>query len=292
MTTDRLKPDPTAIGGIAAAPLARLPDPVALFGARAGRFRFLARQVPNLGPYLAFLGDLAAVQADLAAALGAAPAGGRPPVSLAEGLDDVIVQFCARLAGVAMPDPAAAALAGLAEAGPDRRVALALALGEDPPDPPAADLAPMVLAGAALQVHAARRAAALDAQALVRRDRALCPACGGRPGVSLVTAALGPEGARYCACATCQTLWNEVRVKCLCCGGTGGVAYRSVETDEAAIKAETCRDCGRWVKILYQTRNPSLEAVADDVASLGLDLMMAGTEWRRAGVNPFLAGYR
>lgn len=292
MTTDSLKPDPTAIGGIAAAPLARLPDPVALFGARAGRFRFLAGQVPNLGPYLAFLGDLAAAQADLAAAMGPAPRGGSAPLALAEGLDETIGLFCARLAPIAMPAPAAAALAALAEAGPGRRVPLALAMREDAPDPPAADLGPMILAAAALQVHAARRAAALDAQALVRGERALCPACGGRPGVSIVTATLGPEGARYCACATCQTLWNELRVKCLCCGGTGGVAYRSVETDQAAIKAETCRDCGAWVKILYQTRNPSLEPVADDVASLGLDLMMAETEWRRAGVNPFLAGYR
>ena len=106
-----------------------------------------------------------------------------------------------------------------------------------------------------------------------------------------MTESIGAEGARYCSCATCQTLWNEVRVKCVCCGSTKGISYRSVETGEATVKAEVCRECDHWVKILYQNRNPSLEPIADDVASLGLDLMMRDTEWKRGGFNPFLAGY-
>lgn len=118
-----------------------------------------------------------------------------------------------------------------------------------------------------------------------------CPACGGRPVASMVTENIGAEGARYCACATCQTLWNEVRVKCTCCGSTKGITYRAVETEDATIKAECCRECGQWVKILYQNKNPTLEVVADDVASLGLDLMMRDTEWRRGGFDPFLAGF-
>ena len=106
-----------------------------------------------------------------------------------------------------------------------------------------------------------------------------------------MTENIGAEGARYCSCATCQTLWNEVRVKCTCCGSTKGITYRSVETGEATIKAECCRECGKWVKIMYQNKNPTLEPIADDVASLGLDLMMRETEWLRGGFNPFLAGY-
>jgi FdhE protein len=57
------------------------------------------------------------------------------------------------------------------------------------------------------------------------------------------------------------------------------------------VKAECCDTCRSWVKILYQNKNPSLEAVADDVASLGLDLLMRDTEYRRAGFDPFLIGY-
>ena len=42
----------------------------------------------------------------------------------------------------------------------------------------------------------------------------------------------------------------------------------------------------RWVKILYQNKDTALEAIADDVASLGLDALMGETSWRRAGFDP------
>ena len=69
-----------------------------------------------------------------------------------------------------------------------------------------------------------------------------------------------------------------------------GLAKHS-ETGEATVKAECCRECGKWVKILYQNKNPTLEPIADDVASLGLDMLMRDTEWERGGYNPFLMGY-
>ncbi|MFT3972845.1 MAG: formate dehydrogenase accessory protein FdhE [Amaricoccus sp.] len=98
------------------------------------------------------------------------------------------------------------------------------------------------------------------------------------------------EGARYAACATCCTLWNEVRIKCLACGSTKGIGYRALG-DAAVIKAEVCDECHGWTKILYATRDTALEPIADDVASLGLDAAMAGSDWRRAGFNPFLIGF-
>jgi len=42
---------------------------------------------------------------------------------------------------------------------------------------------------------------------------------------------------------------------------------------------------------MYQQQNPALDPVADDVASLGLDLLVRETGFRRGGVNPFLLGY-
>ena len=103
----------------------------------------------------------------------------------------------------------------------------------------------------------------------------------------------GAEGARYAACVFCGTLWHEVRIKCLACGSTKGVGYKELEGAEqaAVVKAETCDSCQGWVKILHQVRNAAVEPVADDVASLGLDLLMQGTGYRRAGFNPFLIGY-
>ena len=158
---------------------------------------------------------------------------------------------------------------------------------------PADSAAPHLFVAAAVQAHMARLAASLDADQLVPIRTGVCPVCGGKPAASVVTGVMGAEGARYAACACCQTLWNEVRVKCLSCGSTKGIAFQAVDdgSGDAQVKAETCDECESWVKQMAQNRNPALEAVADDVASLGLDALMQGGKWRRAGFNPFLIGY-
>jgi len=301
--TASLKPDPSMIGGIARVPLVHLPDPQALFAARAGRFDFLAGHNANLAPYLRFLAAICRAQAQLAAELPApaplpdatieqARAARMPPLdrqALRAPLAQALAALLPRLEAVEMPEPARLALAALAAAeDADRDWVIGNVLSDSIP---ADSIAPHVFAAAALQVVASLHAAALPGDRLVAIRTGTCPACGGRPVASLVTENIGAEGARYCACATCQVLWNEVRVKCTCCGSTKGITYRSVETEEATVKAECCRECGQWVKILYQNKNPTLEVVADDVASLSLDLMMRETEWRRGGFDPFLAGF-
>jgi FdhE protein len=190
--------------------------------------------------------------------------------------------------GIAMPDAARAALDAVAAADVETRGWLfANALSDDVP---LEDAAPHLWAAAAVQVHAARLAATLDAARLVPIRVGVCPCCGGRPASSVVVGTLRIEGARYAACATCQTLWNEVRIKCLACGSTKGIGYRALG-DEAVIKAEVCDECHSWVKILYQNKDTALEAIADDVASLGLDVQMRETDWQRAGFDPFLVGF-
>lgn len=296
-------PDPSMIGGIAKVPLARLPDPAALFATRAARLDFLADHNANLAPYLRFLAAICQAQADLArdlptpappdpAQIDQARAARMPPIDrnhlrapVAAALDLLLP----RLEQIEMPAPARTALSALRSAAPaDRDWVIGNVLRDIfPPD----SVAPHLFAAAALQVVAATHAAMLHVEQLVAIRTGTCPVCGGRPVSSLVTENIGAEGARYCGCATCQTLWNEVRVKCTCCGSTKGITYRSVETEDASVKAECCRECGKWVKILYQNKNPTLEFVADDVASLGLDLMMRDSEWQRGGFNPFLMGY-
>lgn len=298
-----LQPDPSMIGGVAKVPLARLPDPGTIFATRAGRLEFLAGYNANLAPYLRFLAGICRAQDALAREL---PRPAAPPAAHVEqarahrmppmdrdamraGLAPALDGLLEKLTDLDMPEAARLALAALREAAPaDRDWVIGNVLTDTIPED---SIAPHLFAAAALQVHAAQLAATLSAGRLVPIRVGTCPACGGRPAASLVTGDMGAEGARYCSCATCQTLWNEVRVKCTCCGSTGGITYRSVETGEATIKAECCRECGKWVKIMYQNKNPTLEPIADDVASLGLDLMMQGTEWTRGGYNPFLAGY-
>lgn len=301
---ETLQPDPSVIGGVPEAPLALLPDPLRLFQARKRRFAFLA-ETSELAPYLSFLAELSALQARLAATLPpvqppapervrAAAAGGMPPIDRAALAADptlaaTLTAVCEGAAALDMPEPARLALSAVEAAGEaDRRWLLGNILADVVPED---SVAPHLFAAAAVQVHLARLAATLDAGKLVPMRVGVCPACGGRPVTSSVMSAPGIENVRYATCACCATQWNEVRVKCLACGSTKGISYRSAGTHDATVKAEACRECSSWVKIFYQVRNPSLDPVADDVGSLGLDMLMKDTEFRRAGFNPFLVGY-
>lgn len=298
------QPDPSLIGGVPKPPLALRPDPVPLFQGRARRFAFLAES-HELAPYLRFLAELSRLQARLAATLppvgpaspdaaARAAQAHMPPIDRRALVEDpaLAATLQALLDGAGaldMPDAARGALeAVLAADVRDRRWLLGNVLADEIP---ADSTAPHLFAAAAVQVHLARLAAGLDAGALVPIAVGVCPACGGRPATSSVMGAPGIENVRYASCAGCATQWNEVRVKCLCCGSTKGLGYRSVDTVEATVKAEHCRECGHWVKIFYQAKNPSLDPVADDVGSLGLDVLMRDAGVRRGGFNPFLVGY-
>ena len=96
---------------------------------------------------------------------------------------------------------------------------------------------------------------------------------------------------RFCTCSLCGTMWNVVRVKCVLCTSTDGISFREID-GRATVKAETCDKCRGYVKILYQVADPSLEPMADDVATLGLDMLLAEEGWKRGGHNPFLLGIR
>jgi FdhE protein len=294
----KIQPDPSLIGGVPKPPLAFLPDPVKVFAARAKRFAFLA-QSSRLRPYLEFLSGLAALQARLAVQMpmrGAriAQAAGMPPIDRAALVQDpemiaVLGRLCREARELAMPEPARLALGAVSAASEeDRTWLLSNVLSDRVPEDSAA---PHLFVAAAVQVLCARLASALDPEALRRVRVGLCPACGGRPATSSVMGAQGIENIRYATCASCATRWNEVRIKCLCCGSTKGISYRSAETVDATVKAEVCTECAHWVKILHEGKNASLDPVADDVGSLGLDLLMRETEVRRCGFNPFLVGY-
>jgi FdhE protein len=156
---------------------------------------------------------------------------------------------------------------------------------------PVEALADHLFVAAALQVHFARLAGRLEAQRLVAVGDGACPACGAPPVSSMVVGWPGAETTRFCACSLCGTLWNYVRVKCTLCGSTKGTTYREVEGDDGLVRAETCDNCRGYVKILQQQQDPALDPVADDVASLALDLLVRELGYRRGAVNPFMWGH-
>jgi FdhE protein len=116
----------------------------------------------------------------------------------------------------------------------------------------------------------------------------LCPCCGSLPVASVVRMDGQSQGHRYLQCSMCAAEWHMVRIKCSHCDSTKGIAYQAIEDGPAAIKAETCDACHSWLKIFYQEKDPYIEPLADDLASVTLDLLMGETAYARRRGNPLL----
>jgi FdhE protein len=99
---------------------------------------------------------------------------------------------------------------------------------------------------------------------------------------------LGDDKLRYLACGLCASAWHHTRVQCVLCRSAAGLSYLEVEGGEVPAKAEACQACQAWLKLLYVERAPRLEPLADDVATLALDLLMAERDLARLGRNPLL----
>ena len=296
--------DPVPIGEVVKPPFAQLPDPLAMFARRSRRLKALA-DGHALRSYLLLLAELSDIKHRVqdglpnivlpsADALARSRQHRMPPLDRARfapdaAMDSVWQRLTAMAEAVAMPDAARAALQRVksADAADQAAMMSAVLTNAIPVD----RLAEHVFAAAALQVHFARLATGLDAGMLVAVGDGVCPACGGTPVASMMVGWSGAQGARFCACSLCGTLWNYPRVKCTLCGATKGIAYQEIAGGPATVKAETCESCRGYVKILHQHKDPSLDPVADDVATLALDLLLRDLGYRRGAVDPLLLGY-
>lgn len=127
-----------------------------------------------------------------------------------------------------------------------------------------------------------------------------CPCCGSRPTASVTRSAGGATGRRYLHCSLCSTQWGFESVRCVHCLATEHLVYQSLEvadaSDEvaaaraarAAVQAETCNACGHYLKIMHRDRNPLVDPVADDLATVTLDLLVSESGKLRHGVNLML----
>jgi FdhE protein len=296
--------DPIPIGDVAKPPFARLPDPSAMFAQRAERLRSLAKG-SALQSYLIFLADLGDVQHRLqdglpaaseitADAIGRARQFGMPPLDRSAfrrdaAFDETWRRLLALSETVAMPENAGLALARVQAAGAVGETDLIRSVLSNAIAPDA--LAEHVFVAAILEVHFARLAAQLHVKSLRPVGQGACPVCGAPPVASAVVGWRDAHATRFCACSLCGTLWNYPRIKCTLCGSTKDIAYQQIADGPATVKAETCGSCGRYVKILDQRENAALDPVADDVATLALDLLLRDSGFRRGAFNPFLLGY-
>ena len=285
-------------------PLVIAPAAATIFATRAQRFDQLANG-HSLGDWLRFLAAITRAQHDALQALPATPlpdaaqlAQARehrmPPLPAQSwprdpGWRTSLLRIVAAISALA-PEPARQDLARLAGFEADRIEALAERVlhtelyGDD------AALLPYV--AAALQVLWTAGAARLGASEINPLDvSGVCPCCGFLPVASVVRSGGEVGNLRYLHCALCNTEWNLVRVKCASCDATEGISYRHLEADGGkgvgSVRAETCDACKSYLKIMYQEKGP-VDPVADDLATLALDILVDEAGYARSSPNLLL----
>jgi FdhE protein len=270
-----------------------------VFAERSARLRALAPGHAMEG-YLRFAAALAHTQHDVLRAFPdvPVPAGsalaqclehGLPPLSVdgrARGpaWRDGLTRIIARLDRATLPGSAAGTLDLLSKADPAQLESAAAHLLAGAYAELDAGQAPLL--AAALQVYWTKMALALGADGFSRNvSYGLCPLCGSHPVASVVRIGGAAQGLRYLVCSLCASEWHVVRVKCSACASTKGIGYLGIEGATEAIKAETCDECRTYLKIFYLEKDPGMEPVADDLATLALDLLVDEQGYNRLGPN-------
>lgn len=152
------------------------------------------------------------------------------------------------------------------------------------------DLALAPVLGAALQTCWTRLASRLEPHRIARPAYPnLCPVCGSHPVASVVRIGGAENGLRYLHCALCSSEWHLVRARCSNCDNGKDIAYYSLEGGNGAVRAETCPACHGYLKLMRQDQDPHIDPVADDLASLALDILMDEEGYARSGMNLLLA---
>lgn len=151
------------------------------------------------------------------------------------------------------------------------------------------DLAAAPLISAALQVQWTYLVRQLQPNQIGRPERPdLCPVCGSPPVASIIHTAGSTRGLRYLHCALCGSEWHVVRVKCSRCANTKGIEYFGLEGANGEVRAEACPECCCYLKIFSQEKDASIDPVADDIATLALDLLMSEKHYAKSSINLFM----
>ncbi|WP_288639171.1 formate dehydrogenase accessory protein FdhE [Comamonas kerstersii] len=283
-------------------PRVLLPQVSTLFAERAARLRQLADGNP-IADYLQFAAKIVDAQHAAAGSVELQPMDrsniersqqfSMPLLPAADHIDpawqQVLNAMLDTLSGSkGLPEPLQPLLQSLRDLSQDERDTIAKRLLQKEVAARHIGMAPFIMA--ALQVTYAQRAAALDVEDVPYTDPAtICPVCASEPVSSVLRIGGKANGHRYLHCGTCCTEWQLVRVKCSHCESTKGIHYQSVEGSKEVVTAETCDECGTYRKVVNQEKDPMAEPLADDLATLTLDLLMSeNTQFKRASANPLL----
>jgi FdhE protein len=127
----------------------------------------------------------------------------------------------------------------------------------------------------------------------------LCPCCGSAPTGSVTRVGAEEAGFRYLACSLCSAQWHYVRIKCAHCESTKGIHFEELVAQPGtelpatgarpgAVKAECCDTCHHYMKQFVMEKDLEVEAAADDLASLTLDMLVTEAGYERSGHNLML----
>lgn len=317
MTDPLIQPDVIPLHASAADPIV-LPDASSVFGDRARRFEQLATRELGQAAFFGFMAHLARAQQ---AALERHPPLALPdPSQLAmrhahampvypAGLSEHGTEWTVALRAVldasrdaacdaSLPASAIAARRRLEAADDATLVPLGEALLAFDYESVPPDVVPWLAAG--VQVHWSAVAVALGREAIRPLDVAtVCPCCGSLPVASLRRIDGLSQGMRYLVCSLCATQWHMVRVKCSHCESTAGIGYLTLSSDpdseagrKAAtrelVKAETCDECSSYLKLVSLEADTQADPVADDLATLALDVLTDERGYARVGPNLFI----
>ncbi|EHN63889.1 formate dehydrogenase accessory protein FdhE [Comamonas testosteroni] len=278
-----------------------LPQVSSLFAERAARLRQLANGNP-IADYLLFVAQIMDAQHKAAATIeisvpdaelmARAQEHSMPLLPAVDTIDPawqaVLDNMLDTLQGSeGLPAPLQPLLKELRALAPETRADIAKKLLQKEVAARHVGMAPFIMA--ALQVTFAKRSASLRARDVPYTDPAsICPICASEPVASIIRIGGKVAGHRYAHCGTCACEWHMVRIKCTHCESTKGIHYQGLEGAGEEVLAETCDECGSYRKIVNQEKNPMVEPLADDLASLMLDLLMSETQFQRASANPLL----
>ena len=278
-----------------------LPQVSSLFAERAARLRQLANGNP-IADYLLFVAQITDAQHKAAATIeisapdaelmARAQEHSMPLLPAVDTIDPawqaVLDNMLDTLQGSeGLPAPLQPLLKELRALAPETRADIAKKLLQKEVAARHVGMAPFIMA--ALQVTFAKRSASLRARDVPYTDPAsICPICASEPVASVIRIGGKVAGHRYAHCGTCACEWHMVRIKCTHCESTKGIHYQGLEGAGEEVLAETCDECGSYRKIVNQEKNPMVEPLVDDLASLMLDLLMSETQFQRASANPLL----
>lgn len=277
-----------------------------VFAVRARRFEHLACD-HSLAEWLRFLARLSQAQHDALKAIPEFPLPdaqarelarnhGMPPLNLGDRpavWRDALRQMLAALDDETLPEGARATLTGLQSADDNRLEKLAATLLDGEMSADLAGELPFI--AAALQVTYTGMALRLDPASLQKLDApAVCPCCGSPAVASVVRLGAAINNLRYLHCSLCNSEWNVPRATCTTCDSDKEVALQELEgatgKNAGAVRAETCDACKSYLKIVYQDKDPNVDPIADDLATLALDMLVDEAGYERSGPNLLLIG--